>query len=210
MNINDFKTTLSGGGARANHFSVQLSMPSYATDGRNASQQAQFLCHSASMPASTLQDIPVPYRGREVHIAGERTFEPWTISIYNDTDFVIRRALESWIERISNTTQVNGLTNPRDYQMQMQVYQLDRNGAVIKQYNFINAYPTQLSETELSYDAGSAIEQFQVTFTYDYWTTDITSRGVGSLTGNDSIAGNLATISNLTGLASGVAGIFGA
>lgn len=172
--INDFKATLVGGGARANHFQVFLQLPGWVYAGRVASDYTRFLCHAAQLPSSNLSDIAIPYRGREVHVAGERTFEPWTISIYNDTDFTIRDSLESWIEGIQNAQYVNGRVNPSTYQVQMQVEQLDRNGATVKGYEFVNTYPTSIGSIELSYDQGNAIESFDVTFTYDYWTTNIT------------------------------------
>lgn len=172
--INDFKAHLTGGGARANHFETILTLPSWVGGSGDAARSAQFLCHAAQLPASNIGDIPVPYRGREVHIAGERTFEPWTVSIYNDTDFTIRDRLEAWIEGIQNSRYTEGKMNPTDYQTQMQVKQLDRNGTEIKQYQFINAYPTSIGAIELSYDGGNAIESFDVTFTFDYWTTNIT------------------------------------
>ena len=177
MNITDFKANLAGGGARGNHFSVMLTMPPWVNNGLaiEASREAQFLCHGASLPASTLSDVEVGFRGRIVHVAGERTFEPWVVQIYNDTSFNIRDNIESWIEGISNTTQTNGIINPSAYQSQMQVYQYDRNGAVIKEYNFVNAYPTSIGEIELSYENSNQIETFSVNFTYDFWTTNTTA-----------------------------------
>ena len=205
MNISDFKANLSGGGARSNHFSVQLSMPNWV-GGSEAAREASFLCHAANLPASTLSDIEIPFRGRAVHVAGERTFEPWTVSIYNDTGFSIRNALEYWIEGISNTPQTNGIVAPLVYQSQMQVFQFDRNGNPIKEYNFVNAYPTLIGEIELNYENANAIETFDVTFTYDYWTTNITAGSVGA---NGAISGALGQISALTGVGANLASVFG-
>lgn len=172
--INDFKANLIGGGARANHFQAFLHLPSWIQNAGEVGQVAQFLCHAAQLPASTLLDIPIPYRGREVHVAGERTFDPWTISIYNDVDFFIRNAIEAWVEGIQNAQNTNGRVDPLSYQQYLQVNQLDRNGRGIKEYEFVNAYPTAIGAIELSYDGGNAIESFDVTFTYDYWTTNVT------------------------------------
>jgi hypothetical protein len=179
--INDFKSTLKGGGARANHFRAMLSMPGWVGGGAGllAAQESQFLCHAAQLPASTLGTIPVQYRGRDVHIAGERTYEPWTVSIYNDTNFNIRNRFEEWVEGIQNAASTTGIVNPLSYQVQMRVEQLDRNGDTKKQYTFINAFPTSIGSIELSYEAGTAIESFDVTFLYDYWTSDTTKPGNG-------------------------------
>ena len=172
--INDFKATLTGGGARGNHFQAFLTFPQWVSGGMASAGIARFLCHAAQLPASTLGDIAIPYRGREVHVAGERTYAPWTISIYNDTDFNIRDSIETWIEGIQNAQYTEGRMSPALYQTQMQVEQLDRNGVTIKGYEFVNAYPTEIGAIELSYDQGTSIESFDVTFTYDYWTTNVT------------------------------------
>ena len=172
--INDFKANLIGGGARANHFQAFLHLPTWVLSSGEVGKVAQFLCHAAQLPASNLQDIAIPYRGREVHVAGERTFEPWTVSIYNDVDFFIRNAIEAWVEGIQNAQNTNGRVDPLSYQQPLEVEQLDRNGKMIKGYGFVNAYPTSIGAIELSYDGGNAIESFDVTFTYDYWTTNVT------------------------------------
>ena len=168
--IHDFKSKLTGGGARANHFRVTLSFPSFVASGTTAANRAQFLCKSAQLPASTIEDIAVQYRGRAVHVAGERTFAPWTINVYNDNDFLIRNAFERWAEKIQNLGGSAGLLNPADYQMTMQVDQLDRNDVVLKTYNFIDAYPTEVGAIELDFDSANAIELFPVTLQYNYWT----------------------------------------
>ena len=95
-NISDFKANLQGGGARANQFRVVLSFPSYVAGGIVVGQQAQFLCKSAQLPGSTVENVPVNYRGRVVNVAGERTFQPWSVTVLNDTNFSIRNALEQW------------------------------------------------------------------------------------------------------------------
>lgn len=179
--INDFKSALLGGGSRPNQFRVQLSFPSYVTGGIVAGQQAQFLCKTAQLPASTLENINVLYRGRPVNFAGERTFAPWTITVYNDTDFAIRNAMEIWANGIQQVNTTNGIVNPIDYQAQLNVNQLDRNGAIIKSYQFVDAYPTEVGTIELDYENGNAIETFTVTFTYNYWTTAVTGGEGGGI-----------------------------
>jgi hypothetical protein len=175
-NISEFKSRLAGGGARANQFRAYLFFPNFVSGGGTAAEQAQFLCNSAQLPSSTIDPITVLYRGRPINFAGERTFQPWTVSIYNDTNFQIRNALETWSDGIQNVDATTGVTNPLDYQVDLQVQQLDRNGAVIKVYTFVDAFPTEVGDIALGYDQGNAIETFNVTFLYNFWVSD-TSTG---------------------------------
>jgi hypothetical protein len=171
-NIADFKAQMLGGGARPNQFRVELSFPSYVTLGVVAGARAQFLCKAAQLPASTIETLPVLYRGRPVNFAGERTFQPWTVTIYNDTSFGIRNALEQWQSGIQNYNTTNGRTNPTDYQVDLNVHQLDRNGAIIKSYKFVDAFPTAISAVALDYEQQNAIEQFDVEFQYNFFTSN--------------------------------------
>ena len=170
-NIADFKAQMIGGGARPNQFRVELAFPSYVTLGVIAGQRAQFLCRAAQLPASTIENIPVLYRGRPVNFAGERTFQPWTITIYNDTTFNIRNALEQWQNGIQQYQSTEGRVNPRDYQIDMNVQQLDRNGAIIKTYKFVDAFPTLIGAIGLDFEQQNQIEQFDVEFQYNYFTS---------------------------------------
>ena len=178
-NISDFKANLIGGGARANQFRVELAFPSFVPAGPVVGLKSQFLCKGAQLPASTLENIPLQYRGRAVNIAGERTFAPWTITVYNDTDFAIRNAMEVWSNGIQSLQNTTGIVNPRDYQVDLMVHQLDRNGAPVKTYRFIDAYPTEVGAIALDYDQANAIETFDVTFTYNYWTSNTSGGGNG-------------------------------
>jgi hypothetical protein len=171
-NISDFKAQLIGGGARPNQFRVELSFPTYVTGGPIAGLQGQFLCKSAALPQSTVENMPIQYRGRAVNFAGERTFAPWTVAIYNDTTFNIRNAMEKWSDGVQNHSQTNGRTNPRDYQVDLSVYQLDRNGAIVKAYKFHDAYPTNIGAIAVDYDTVNQMEIFDVEFTYNYWTSN--------------------------------------
>jgi len=173
-NIADFKATLIGGGARPNQFRVQLSFPSFVTTGIVAGQQAQFLCKAAQLPASSVENIGVLYRGRPVNFAGERTFQPWTITVYNDTTFNIRNALEQWQAGIQNYSTTTGRTNPRDYQVDLTVHQLDRNGADIKIYKFVDAYPVVIGAVGLDFEQQNQIETFDVEFQYNFFTSNST------------------------------------
>jgi hypothetical protein len=178
-NIADFKAQMIGGGARPNQFRVELTFPSYVPLGVVAGQRAQFLCKAAQLPASTIEALPVLYRGRTINFAGERAFQPWTVTIYNDTTFNIRNALEQWQAGIQNYSTSDGRTNPRDYQVDLNVHQLDRNGAIIKSYKFVDAFPTAISAIGLDYDQQNAIEQFDVEFTYNFFTSNTTEGGSG-------------------------------
>jgi hypothetical protein len=171
-NIADFKAQMIGGGARPNQFRVELTFPTYVTLGVIAGQRAQFLCRAASLPASTIETISIPYRGRPVNFAGERSFQPWTVSIYNDTTFNIRNALEQWQSGIQQYNTTNGRVNPTDYQVDLSVIQLDRNGASIKSYKFTDAFPTNIGAITLDYEQQNAIEQFDVEFVYNFFTSN--------------------------------------
>ena len=171
-NIADFKAQMIGGGARPNQVRVELTFPSYVTLGVVAGARAQFLCKAAQLPASTIETLPVLYRGRPVNFAGERTFQPWTVTVYNDTTFGIRNALEQWQSGIQNYNTTSGRTNPTDYQVDLSVHQLDRNGAIIKSYKFVDAFPTTISAIGLDYEQQNAIEQFDVEFQYNFFTSN--------------------------------------
>jgi hypothetical protein len=173
-NISDFKAQLIGGGARPNQFNVQLTFPAFVQTGAAVGLSSQFLCKATTLPASTVENMQILYRGRQVNFAGERAFAPWTVTIYNDTTFLIRDAMEKWSDGIMNNAQTNGLTNPRAYQVDLIVNQLDRNGATIKSYKFHDAYPTSVGQITLDYDANNQIEMFDVEFNYNYWTSNTT------------------------------------
>jgi hypothetical protein len=178
-NISDFKSQLIGGGARPNQFRVELTFPTFVGIGGLVGLNAQFLCKAAQLPASTINNIETFYRGRPVNFAGERTFSPWAVSIYNDTTFSIRNAMEVWSDGVINNSRTNGITNPRDYQVDMLVHQLDRNGAIVKTYKFVDAYPTNIGAIGLDYESNNQIEIFDVEFTYNYWTSNTSSGGSG-------------------------------
>lgn len=177
--ISDFKSQLIGGGARANQFRVDLTFPAFVTAGAAVGINAQFLCKAAQLPASTITNTQVFYRGREVNFAGERTFAPWSIAVYNDTTFTIRNALERWSDGVMNNAQTNGRTNPRDYQVDLLVHQLDRNGATVKTYKFVDAYPTVIGPITVDYDVNNQIEMFDVEFTYNFWTSNTSTGASG-------------------------------
>ena len=173
-NINEFKSRLRGGGARANQFKVTLPFPGYASVGGETSDLA-FLCSATALPGQTVGQVAIPFRGRVLNIAGDRTFEPWTITVLNDTDFKLYRAFERWMNGINNMTDNEGIANPADYQVDGFVDQLDRNGTTLKSYTYRGLYPEVLANIPLSYGTNDAIESFDVTFRYQYFETDTTT-----------------------------------
>ena len=166
--ITDFKSKLTGGGTRANLFEVVLTFPDSVTIDSNVLDKARFLVKGANMPASNVAQIEVPFRGRILKIAGDRTFDSWTITVLNDTDFAIRSAFEKWMNVINNMGDNTGLVNPADYQSDAYVYQLDRDGTALRSYRFYDIFPTQVGPIELSYDA-QGIQEFTVELQVLWW-----------------------------------------
>ena len=142
-NINEFKSRLRGGGARANQFKVTLPFPGYAQVGGETSDLA-FLCRATAVPGQTVGNVPIPFRGRVLNIAGDRTFEPWSITVLNDTDFKLYRGFERWMNGINNMTDNEGIANPADYQVDGFVDHLDRNGNTLKSYTYRGLFPIAL------------------------------------------------------------------
>ena len=170
-NITEFRSRMTGGGARSNLFEVEITFP----DGIGISEsllsdKVPFLVKAAEIPAANLGNIPVPYRGRVLPIAGDRTFDPWTVTVINDTDFTIRGAFERWMNFINRVTDATGAVNPADYQADSVVYQLDRDGSVLRKYKFHDVFPTNVSQIDLSYDSSDTLEEFTVELQVQYWT----------------------------------------
>ena len=170
-NINEFKSRLQGGGARANQFKVTLNFPGYAEVGGETSDLS-YLCTATSIPGQTLGVATVPFRGRILNLVGDRTFSPWSITVLNDTNFKIYRAFERWMNAMNNMTDNEGLTNPGNYQVDIIVKHLDRNGATLKVYILRGAFPTTLADIDLSAGDNDTVETFTCAFTYQYFETD--------------------------------------
>ena len=167
--ISSFKANMLAGGARSNQFQCIVTFPQAIDGGANANTKIAFMAKGASIPEAAVADIEVMYRGRPVHFAGERTFAPWSISVYNDNDFIVRNAFEAWVNSISNSDSTNGLMAPISYQADMEVHQLDRNDNVVKKYRFVDAYPTNVDGIQLSWDQNNQIQEYGVTFAYNFW-----------------------------------------
>ena len=172
LSVDDFKAQLKGGGARPNLFRVTVNFPGYA--GGNA-ELTSFMVRASQLPGSNVTQIDVPFRGRVLKVAGERIFDPWTVTVINDTDFAVRDAMERWSNGINSHAANTGLTNPSDYQADMFVEQLDKDGTVLKRYDFRGAFPTVVTPIDLAYDANGVIEEFSVEFAVQYWESNTTS-----------------------------------
>ena len=181
--ISDFKSKLTGGGARANLFEVVLTFPDLAQPANDVLDKSRFLVKGANLPASNVAQIEVPFRGRVLKIAGDRTFDSWTVTVINDTDFAIRSAFERWMNTINRLSDNTGLTDPADYQADAYVYQLDRDGSTLRSYRFYDTFPTQVGPIELSYDA-QGIQEFTVELQVQYWEA---IKGTGPNAGGDDI-----------------------
>ena len=175
-NISQFKSKLIGGGARPNLFEVELTtLPPNVVANWDA-DIFQFMCKAAALPAQNIANIDIPFRGRIFKVAGDRTIDTWTITVINDEDFRFRNAFENWTQQIANLDDNMGTTDPSAYMVNAKVYQLGRgsekssqnNGGtenvVLKEYEFINIFPTIVSAIDLSYDTGDTIEEFTVEF----------------------------------------------
>ena len=173
--IADFKSKLIGGGARPNLFEVELTTLPASVNGWDA-DTFKFMCKAANMPAQNIASIDVPFRGRTFKVAGDRTIDPWTITVINDEDFRLRRAFEEWSEQIAKLDNNLGTTDPGAYMVNAKVYQLGRgsvasskdnagsSNAVLAEYQFVDIFPTNVSQIDLSYDSTDTIEEFTVEF----------------------------------------------
>ncbi len=178
--ISDFKTSLKGGGARPNLFEVTFgNIPSAA--GTLTLENFIMLCKASNLPGSTVASIDVPFRGRIFKVSGDRTFDPWSITVINDNDFAIRKVMEDWMQHIAQYKDASGTTDPSTYMANATVQQLSRNSSTVsatsgggatviaREYTFQDIFPTSVSAIDLSADSSNAIEEFTVEFQVNYW-----------------------------------------
>ena len=182
--ISDFKSKLTGGGARPNLFEVELAFPNAVAIENDVLQKARFLVKAAALPSSTINPIEIPFRGRILKIAGDRTFETWTITVINDVDFVIRSAFEKWMNVINKLDDATGLQNPDEYQKDAMVHQLDRDGGILRSYKFWDIFPTNLSAIDMSYETTDTLEEFTVEMQVHFWEA---FKGSSSAAGGEDI-----------------------
>ena len=167
--ISDFKSHLAGGGARANQFMCEILWPGSVGIAGTATDRAEFLIQATNLPGMTIGEVAVPFRGRNLYLAGDRTFEAWTITVLNDIEFTLRNAFEKWMNHINSMSDGSGEDNPLSYQAQCSVSQLDKAGDVVKTYNFKGMWPTTMSNIDVSAETNDALETFEVTLRYDWW-----------------------------------------
>jgi len=172
LGVDDFKAKLKGGGARPNLFKATINFPAYANGDVEITS---FLCEAAQLPGSTMGLITIPFRGRQLKLAGDRTFDTWSPTIINDTDFRVRNSMERWMNGINAHSANTGLTAPIDYEADLLVAQLDRDGSILKTYTFRGCFPTVVSPIDLAYSANDDIERFSVEFQVQYWESNTTS-----------------------------------
>ena len=168
--IQDFKSVLQGGGVRPTMFQVEMVFPSVVTpDANQATNEGTFLIKAAQLPPATVGSIPVPFRGRDLKVTGDRVFADWTVTVTNDTTFRIRNAFEKWSEVCQNMNYVLGANTLNEYYSNAIVRQLDRDGQQLRAYRFEGIWPTEVAAIDLSFDSKDQVEEYQVTFAVQYW-----------------------------------------
>ena len=172
--IDHFKGVLKGGGVRPTMFAVSLSFPEGVVTGSGISadgdRRVTFLAEGAQLPPSSIGEIAVPFRGRQLKVAGDRTFANWTVTIINDDSFLIKNAMEKWSEKIQNHNFALGATLLEDYFSDGYVRQLDRDATVLRTYAFRGVWPMNVGEISLSFGDQDTYEKYDVEFCVQYWT----------------------------------------
>lgn len=183
FNLTKFRSEMEFDGARPNLFECKLQFPPFANIG-TPGEKFTFMARAASLPGSTVNSVPVMYFGREFKFAGNRVFQDWAVTIINDEDFLVRNAFERWLEGLNahgTGLRSNLALTPSEYQAGDQsgdvasVVQYGKNGDVIKRYNFFGMFPTDITPIDLDWGSNDNIEEYTVTFAYQWWTSDTTS-----------------------------------
>lgn len=176
FSIDSFKSALALGGARPSLFEVQITFSTDDAVITNGLANLRFLAKGTTIPASNLGSFPVPYFGRQIKFAGDRTFDDWQVNIINDEDFAVRNAFERWSNLINSHEPNIAARRPNEYKATAEVKQYSKLGGVpIATYKFIGLYPTVIGDIQLAWEATDQIEEFPVQFAYDYWTNDQTT-----------------------------------
>jgi hypothetical protein len=171
--VDDFKSKLTGGGARPNLFRATINFPGYA--GGDV-ELTSFMCKAAQLPSSVIAQIDIPFRGRQLKIAGDRTFENWNITVMNESSLAVRNSFERWMNGINEHQSGTGLIDPNDYQADMIIEQLGRDESVLKTCTIRGAFPVNLGAIELNYETVDTISDFTVEMAYQYWeSTNVTT-----------------------------------
>jgi hypothetical protein len=171
FNVNQFRSQMVGDGARPNLFEVSMPFPAFAFPG-DASRKLTFMCRASALPGATIGAVTVPYFGRELKFAGNRTFADWTFTIINDEDFVIRNAFERWMAGI-NSHLLNlrnpVALNPGTYTVDGKVTQYGKTGNKLKEYRIVGSFPTDVSPIDVDWGSNDVMEEFSVTLAYQWW-----------------------------------------
>ena len=175
--VNQFRANMPLDGARPNLFQVTMQFPSALIPGGSleASRKLTFHARSAQLPGSSVGQVPIQYFGREVKLAGNRTFQDWTLTVYNDEDFVTRNAFEQWMSALNSHTgnlRSGNARNSLTYGIDARVDQFAKSGEIIKSYKFIGVWPTDLSPIDLDWSSNDTLEEYTVTLAYQYWTAE--------------------------------------
>lgn len=169
FNINQMKSEMVGGGAKPTLFEVVITNPLFP----NADGKVPFMVHATTLPPSTLGSFELPYMGRKIKMAGDRTFGEWSVSVFNDEDFAIRNSLENWMNSINSHTgnlRLTATSAPNEYKSQALVTQYSKTGQPLRTYTFEGIFPTVIGDISMDWNATDSIESYQVTFQYDLWT----------------------------------------
>ncbi|NCX06140.1 MAG: hypothetical protein EBW68_10235 [Actinobacteria bacterium] len=178
FNVTEFRSNMIGDGARPNLFSVALNFPTIVTGNAVASSKTTFMAKASQLPGSTLGTVPVFYFGRELKFAGNRTFPDWSVQIINDEDFTIRNAMESWMNAINShvgNKRNDDAQSPTSYTADATVTQYAKNGDAIKTYRFVGLFPTDIEPIGLDWGTNDSIEEYGITFAYQWWEAASTS-----------------------------------
>jgi len=189
--ITDFRSKLTGGGVRPNLFEVRLDFPTGVVDGAltksNVVENGIFFCKSAALPASNIGVVDVPFRGRSLKVAGDRTFDTWTVTIINDVEYDLRATMERWANFLSVSDSGQGRINPADYMVDAHIYQLGRplhdgsstsaslssqNIPQIRGYKKWGLWPSNVGQIDVAYDNNDTISEFTVEFQVQWWESD--------------------------------------
>ena len=205
--ITDFRAKLVGGGARPNLFEANITFPGSGVDGANwsgtgnAQEEFRFFCKATSMPTQTIGSVDVPFRGRILKVAGDRTFEPWSVTVINDENFAVRKSFEAWTEKINAIASGEGTVNPNEYMGSGTIKQLSRtntvagadsNHLVKHTYQMQEIWPSEIGSIDLSYDSSDAIEEFTVTFQVQFFESQAPGAAGRQQEAGDTAAGNTA------------------
>lgn len=168
-NVYEFGAALQGV-ARPSQFRVHINFPAtLVTNSTAAKKSAALLVRAGSLPAYNSEDLQMMYRGRQFHESGEPTYQPWSCTVYNSSDFAVRTALEEWFAAIHDPEVVYGITRPENYKSTILVEQLDRAGNTLRVYKLVGAFPSEVGQVQLDYESGNQAETYEVNFIYDYF-----------------------------------------